>query len=126
TAPDRLNLADQDQWGAPLGQLIRRALAQDLQARLAPGTLILPGAPRPAGARALVVNVIEFQPGTDGRVRLQASWTLMAGKPLAAVLTRDASLVSEGPTTGGQSQAAAMSALLGELSDRIAASLAGA
>lgn len=124
TAPDRLRIDDQDHWGAPLGDLVRQALAQDLKARLADGALIAPGAPRPAGARVLAVDILAFQPGPDGQVRLEASWSLMSGSPLQTTLSRQVTLTASPPSGGAGGQAAAMSDLLGRLSDRIAAVLA--
>ncbi|HUZ12791.1 MAG TPA: PqiC family protein [Caulobacteraceae bacterium] len=120
-AADRLRISEQDHWGAPLADLIRRALAQDLAARLAPGLLVLPGAPRPAGARQLVVNILAFEAGTDGRVRLQASWTLLPAAKSQAPLTRDVDLIAKQPSSNAKAQAKSMSALLGRLADQIAA-----
>jgi uncharacterized lipoprotein YmbA len=123
-APGRLELDDQDQWGAPFGQLMRQALAQDLLARLPPGAFVLPEAPRPADARGVVVNVLELQGDGRGAVRLQASWSLLApsGKVL---LTRDVQLAAPAATNRAPAQAAAISRLTGELADEIAAALTG-
>jgi uncharacterized lipoprotein YmbA len=123
--PGRLELDDQDQWGAPFGQVLRQALAKNLLARLPAGTFVLPEAPRPADARGLVVNVLELQGDGRGAVRLQASWSLLdpSGK---VMLTRDVQLSAPAATTGAPAEAAAISRLTGELADQIAAVLTGA
>lgn len=122
SAPGRLEVDDQDQWGAPFGQLLRQALAQDLLARLPAGAFVLPEAPRPADARGLVVNVLALQGEAPGRVRLQASWSLLdpSGKML---LSRDVQLSVPAQVGRAPAQAAAVSRLTGELADQIAAAL---
>ncbi len=122
----RLTVRENDRWGAPLGQMMRRALAQDLLARLPGGTFVLPDAPAPDGARGIVVTVLDLRANanTDGRLTLEGSWTLTAGQPARAVTTQAVSL-SE-PMTGSDSTAIAdaLSRVLGQLADRIALALA--
>jgi uncharacterized lipoprotein YmbA len=58
---DRLDVASDSLWGAPVRQLIRRALSDDLTARLPPGSVLPPGAPAPrAGLRILTVSIEQF------------------------------------------------------------------
>jgi uncharacterized lipoprotein YmbA len=67
--PDRLTVSDRDRWGAPLDQIARRVLARDLAARLRPGLIVEPDAPRPPGpTRGLTVAVQEFDINAAGRV----------------------------------------------------------
>ncbi|HTH73877.1 MAG TPA: PqiC family protein [Trinickia sp.] len=121
----RLTVRDTDRWGAPLGQMMRRALAQDLLARLPAGTFVLPDAPAPDGVRGIVVTVLDLRANTkaSGRLTLEGSWTLTAGHPAKAVTTQAVSL-SE-PMSSGDSAAIAdaLSRVLGQLADRIAVSL---
>ena len=127
--PNRLHVSEQDQWGAPLDDMMRRALAQDLLARLPEGDFISPDAPRPSGARGLVVDVVQLQATAD-RVVLQANWTLTGGASGDVQLSRTEELTAElrtpAPKQGQDAgaQADAISRLLAELSDRIAAALA--
>ena len=51
--PNRLSIDESDRWGAPLAQLMRRTLAQDLTSRLPPGMFIFPDAPAP-GNRGMI------------------------------------------------------------------------
>jgi uncharacterized lipoprotein YmbA len=123
TAPGRLELSEQDQWGAPLDEMMRRTLAQDLLARLPEGAFIAPEAPRPAGAQGLVVDVLQLQ-ATPGRVVIQATWSLTGGASGDLAQSRIVNLSTSTRGPGAAGQADAISRLLGELSDRIAAALA--
>jgi hypothetical protein len=119
---NRVAVHDLDQWASPLGEMMRRTLAQDLLSRLPQGQFVLPDAPRPVGVRGLVVDVLQLQAEPDGQVVMQASWTLMAPGTSTAALTRDVQLTaSAGP--GPEGAAAAMSQILGQLADQIAGTL---
>jgi len=119
---NRLDVHDLDQWASPLGEMMRRALAQDLLARLPDGGFVLPDAPRPSGVRGLVVDVLQLQADPSGRVTLQASWSLTAPGSREAVLIRNVRLSADA-APGAQGAAAAMSRLLGRLADQIAGAL---
>ena len=121
--PNRLQVSEQDQWGAPLDEIMRRALAQDLLARLPQGAFISPDAPRPAGARGLVVDVVQLQ-ATPDRVILQANWTLTGDASGGVEPSPTVELSAPAQGRDADAQAAAISRLLGELSDRIVAALA--
>ena len=115
---NRLDVHDFDQWGSPLGEMMRRTLAQDLLSRLPEGEFVLPDAPRPQVVRGLVVNVLQIDASPGGRVTLQASWTLMEAGTTRAALIRNVQLSADaGP--GSQGTAAAISQLLGQLADQI-------
>lgn len=115
---NRLDVHDFDQWASPLGEMMRRTLAQDLLARLPQGTFILPDAPRPQGIRGLVVDVLQIDAAPGGQVTLVASWTLMAPGVARPALIKNVQLTANaGP--GPQGSAAAMSQLLGQLADEI-------
>lgn len=125
-AAHRLSVRETDRWGAPVAQMMRRALAQDLLARLPAGAFVLPDAPAPDGTRGIVVTVLDLRADPSGRLTLEGSWALTAGQPARPVLTQDVSL-SE-PMSSGDSTAIAdaLSRALGHLADRIAVSLAAA
>jgi uncharacterized lipoprotein YmbA len=120
---NRVTVHDLDQWASPLGEMMRRTLAQDLLARLPAGSFVLPDAPAPAGVRGLVVDVLQLEARPGGQVTMQASWTLMAPGVRRATLTRDVELSAQsGP--GPQGAAAATSLLIGQLADQMAQTLA--
>lgn len=119
---NRLQVRGEDRWAAPLDDMSRRVLAQDLAERLAPGRLVLPHSPAPRGAAQLVVDVQAFGTDAAGAARLQGGWSLVeaGGQPVAR---RPFDLSESAGATGAQAQAAAMSRLLGQLADQIAAGL---
>jgi hypothetical protein len=122
TAPNRLGVSDQDRWGAPLGQMMRRTLAQDLQTRLPRGAFIFPDAPHPAGARALVVTVLQVTATPAGRVDMEANWSLLSAGSARPERSENLTL-SAAAAPGPAGEAQALSTALGELSDHIAAAV---
>jgi uncharacterized lipoprotein YmbA len=115
---------DLDHWAAPLGEMMRRTLAQDLMARLPAGSFAPPGAPKPPGARALVVTVLQLTADAGGKVDMQANWSLIPDGASNAGASRNLDLsASSGP--GPEGQAAGMSRILADLAGRIAAGLKG-
>lgn len=123
-APNRLSIDDNERWGAPLAQMMRRTLAQDLLARLPAHALVFPDAPAPPGTRTLVVTVLDIRNEASGTLTMQAAWTLLSGQSMNATLSREATLTTQVASRDAPAHAAALSRVLGELADRIAASIA--
>jgi uncharacterized lipoprotein YmbA len=125
-APGELEIHDLDQWPAALGEVARQALTADLIARLPPDRVIFPRLPKPAGARGLTVDVLEFKTDPSGAT-LQAAWVLSegpgqpAGTPGGGELSAVLHTAHSG--TGAAATARALSDLLAKLADRIVASL---
>jgi uncharacterized protein len=126
---NQLEISSQDRWAGDLGEMIRRVLTQDLAERLPPGMVIAPESPAPANARGIVVDIMTFQPQSSGssagEVMLDADWTLLQGTQSNPVLRRSTHLTAAAATSA-QGEAAAMSTLLGNLADRMAAGIGGA
>lgn len=120
---NQLAISSQDRWAGDLGEMIRRVLTQNLASRLPAGEVIAPESPAPPSARGLVVDILTFQPQA-GEVVLDADWTLLQGTQSNVVLHRSAHLTAPAASSA-QSQAAAMSTLLGELADGIASQIGG-
>ena len=117
-AGNQLDISDQDRWAAPLDELIRRALTDDLRHRLPPETMLAPGDPTPPGTRTLMVNVQRFMADASGHVILEVDWSIQRhGRTVAPHHE-----MIRVPLSGedGQQVADAMSRALGELADRIA------
>lgn len=125
-AGQRVEISEREHWAAPLAELLRKVLTQDLIARLPAGTVILPGAPAPAEVRRLVVNLLELGADPAGRATMQGSWTLLAGQNAQPLLSQEIRLSVESAPEDAGAQAAAIGRLSGELADDIAARLAGA
>jgi uncharacterized lipoprotein YmbA len=113
-------------WTAPLADMTRTVLSQDLAARLPKEKLILPDSPAPQNTAQIVVTIAEFGPAAESGTTLQGSWSLVKGVPAKPVLQRDFDLDTDASAVDGSSQAAAMSRRLARLADNIAAALPGA
>jgi uncharacterized protein len=122
--PYRVHIADSDRWAAPLDDQIRRTLNDDLAARLPANLVADPNEPATQEPRRLLsIAVIEFYADGQCGATLRANWTLRGPsaesqhgseqfKPHDAV-----SCMAGTPAA----LAAAMSAALGTLSERLAA-----
>jgi uncharacterized lipoprotein YmbA len=123
TGGNELELAEFHQWGGNLAKNMTRVLARNLAQLLAtPDIAIFPNRPpAPDGVR-IEVEVLQFERAPDDRVHFSAQWRLLKGRDRAPLLTRITDLVSPAvdTTIGLDETVAAMSALLGELSDIIA------
>lgn len=120
---NRVTVRDFDRWSAPPGELMRIALTQDLRARLPAGTLLAAREPKPAGARDLVVDVLDLQPTSAGYL-LEASWSLLRADGRAPIARHDVRLLTPAGGTDAQAQAQAISRLTALLADGIGAALA--
>jgi uncharacterized lipoprotein YmbA len=118
-----VEISSTNRWAAELDIMIRNILAEDLEARLPRGKLILPEAPAPDGAGTLVVTLTEFGRDAKGEVKLDGSWSLLSGQTGASILRREFHL-NGGAAPGADATAAAMSRALGELASQMAATLA--
>jgi len=128
SSQQRLDILDQQRWGAPLNDMVRRILTEDLTARLPPGMVLAPELPAPPNARGIVVYIEEFQPEPDGRVVLDVSWSVVGGPASqktasAAGDPRETQHFEVGAAEGPDAQVAAMSQLLGQLADAIVSTL---
>jgi len=122
---NQLNISSQDRWAGDLGEMTRRVLTQNLASRLPSGMVIAPESPAPPSARGLVVDILTFQPQASGEVVLDADWTLLEGTQSNPVLRRSVHLTAAAAPSA-QGEAAAMSTLLGQLADSMAADIGGA
>ena len=82
--PNALDISDQDRWSAPLADMTRNVLSQDLATYLPPGMVVLPDAPAPATTAQIVVSIAQFGPQASGKVVLVGSWSLLKGNSAEA------------------------------------------
>jgi uncharacterized lipoprotein YmbA len=120
--PTQLDLAEQDQWAAPIDELIYSVLVSDLEARL-PGTRVGPQASSPSETPvALSIDLREFVSNAECEVSLQAAWMLTAPDAPPRQGLEDLTVPHRGTCSTGTIPEA-MSNALAALSDRIAAVL---
>lgn len=123
TGVNRVTVHDFDRWSAPLGNMIRRTLTQDLVARLPQGSVLFPDAPKPAGTRALVVDILDLQRVDTGWL-LDVSWTMEDAAHAAVTRRGQYRLVVLNGRADVAGQAKALSELVGQFADRLALALA--
>ena len=124
TGDNTVEISDQERWTAPLGEMARRVLSEDLAERLPRDKVVLPDAPAPPQTAQIVVSLAEFGADPGGKVALAGSWSLLEGERGKPLLRRDVSLQTAAKGPGASGDAAAMSELLGELASNIAKALA--
>jgi len=140
-APGQFEVREFDHWTAPLGQMARQTLSEDLVARLPAGSLIYPDAPRPLNGANLSVDILAFRMQGDSAV-MQVSWNTRLPPPSSTITTSPtpgsvtmphpapapgcgAQLRLTASTSGSDASGTSMafSALLGQLADQIAEGL---
>ena len=123
TGGGEVRVHDFEHWEAPLGLTARQALVQDLAARLPAGSVLGPSEPGGDGAAILSADIVSFQSGPQGAT-MQVAWSVTlpgaAGPSYSAPLSE---LRTMAVAADGSGTAQAFSALLGQLSDQIAATL---
>ncbi|OIO68509.1 MAG: hypothetical protein COW19_01215 [Zetaproteobacteria bacterium CG12_big_fil_rev_8_21_14_0_65_55_1124] len=125
-AGNRLKIAEYHQWGGQLRDNIARSMADNLADRLGSATVSM--APFPGSVRAdiaVLLDIRQFERMPDGYIHMQVQWHVQGRD--GAVFSRlehlkSASRVGEDDYAG---MAAAMSGLLGQLSDHLAEVIAG-
>ena len=123
TGSNSVQINDTERWSAPLDEMVRNVLSRDIAERLPEGTVVLPDAPAPARTDSLVVTIAQFGPDASGLVRLEGSWSLLAGSSDTPMLQHDFRLDAGSATTDGDATAAAMSRAVGDLAANIASTL---
>jgi uncharacterized protein len=118
-----LQIRDFDHWSAPLAQIARHALSDDLDQRLPPGSVIYPRLPKPSGALGVNVDILDFSI-SGSQASMRVSWLVVPATGLQNakrnVASLHASLLSNEPAA----VAHAWSELIGQLADRVAADAA--
>lgn len=123
TGENTVAISDQDRWAAPLGEMIRRVLWQDLAERLPKSSVVPPQAPVPPHAARVVVSLAQFASDGGGNVTLDGAWMVADGSD-APMLRRTVHLKTRSPAAGASGEAAGRSRLLGRLASDIAGALA--
>ena len=127
---NRLELAESDQWGGSLRQDLTRVLAENLSRLLGSERVVAaPHNLQSAGAFRVEVEVLAFERGPDGRVRLAARWGLARGSdavPLAATQTAEFFGAPLAATDGYDAVVASMNQVYGQFARAIAQAIRSA
>jgi len=122
----QLQILDDHRWAAPLDDMIHRVLSADLVARLAPGAVADPNEPQAGEARrSLTVDILDFYADAGCTVSLRAAWVLKAPASPERTGSAQIQLPAAASCSGPAALPAAMSRALAQLSERIAAWIAG-
>ena len=123
SATGTLQISDFDHWAAPLAQMARQALSEDLDRRLPSGGLIYPRLPKPSGALGVDIDILDFNIA-GSQASMQASWTIVPSGEAQSAKRSAASLRSTMNSEDAAAVAHAWSDLIGQLADHIAADAA--
>lgn len=116
-SPTRLDFSDTQRWAAPLDELVRQALADDLSARMTPQTAIAN-----AATPLLNLDITEFDADPAGVVTLDARWDVTSGPQATLPLSAERfHLRLPSKAADVDDVAATMSQALGMLADRVIA-----
>jgi hypothetical protein len=118
-----LEINDFDHWSAPLAQIVRQTLSDDLDRRLPSGSVIYPRLPKANAALGIDVDILEFTV-VASQVSMRASWLIVPAAGPQGAKRSVASLQVSVTSTGPAAVAHAWSELIGQLADRIAADAA--
>lgn len=126
TGANRLDIDEQNRWAAPLDEMIRRVLTQDMTQRLPKGAVLAPDEPATVTTKRIVVALSQFDRGPSGSVVLEGNWSLLSPGTQKPALTRELHLEERPKGNGYADDAASMSHLVGKLADDIASTMQGA
>jgi uncharacterized protein len=124
TGENEIDLAANDQWGAPLADGIGSVLAENLAAALPSERVVhQPVTPALPIDTLVFVEIVRFERQTDGAVDLLARWSVFGAGGRTLLTMRTSSLRAPDVPNDYPAITAAMSALLGDLARDIAADL---
>lgn len=115
-----LQISDFDHWAAPLAQMARQTLSDDLDLRLPSGSVIYPRLPKPSGALGVNVDILDFNI-VASQASMRASWMIALSGDAQGAKRGAAALRSPMSSEDPAAVAHAWSDLMGQLADRIAA-----
>jgi uncharacterized lipoprotein YmbA len=123
SASGELEISDFNHWSAPLAQIARQTLSDDLDQRLPPGSVIYPRLPKPDRALGINVDILEFTLTTK-QATMRASWLIVPTVGAQNTTRSVASVQTSMNSTEPKAVAHAWSLLMGQLADHIAADAA--
>lgn len=123
SASNQVQIAAFERWAAPLEDMIRQVMADDLAARCAPGTFASANEPAVGEPRGhLYIGIRAFAGDEHGAVKLHGAWLLQTPQAVSARGIEEIAVAAD--NASADALAAAMSRALAAFADRIAAALA--
>jgi uncharacterized lipoprotein YmbA len=123
SAAGTLQISDFDHWAAPLAQMVRQTLSDDLDQRLPSGSVIYPRLPKSSGALGVNVDILDLNI-VASQASMRASWIITPAGNAQGAKRSTASVRSSMGSDEPAGVAHAWSDLMGQLADRIAADAA--
>ena len=124
-AGNQVKVDDLSQWSAPLGQLLRGVLVENLIKRLPNGRVVPTDAPKPATVVDVSVEIVAVHE-TATTLSLDVTWTqTRPGGEAGATTVQTLSLSAPLADRSNAAYAEALSQAMGQLADAIAARLGG-
>ena len=121
--PGAVQVDDLNRWSAPLGELARSALSEDLAERL-PGVQVLPArVAAPERTRDLLVEILSLRRVRDG-FELEGAAVISQAASGAVIDSQTLRLFTPSPRADAAAQAQALGRLLATLADQLAPRLA--
>jgi uncharacterized lipoprotein YmbA len=123
----RIQIAEQDRWAAPLDEMIRRVLSEELASLLPPQMVASPNEPSVGERRqSVAVDIQEFYADAACAVTLSGSWTIRSpdNKHNSQGSAR-VQVPASAACSGTAAIPAVMSQALSQLADRMARAIAG-
>jgi uncharacterized protein len=120
SAAGAVQINDFDHWAAPLAQMARQTLSDDLDRRLPSGSVVYPRLPKPSGALGVNVDILDFNMAAS-QASIRASWIVVPDGNTQGAKRGAAELRSSVSSAEPAAIAHAWSDLIGQLADRIAA-----
>jgi uncharacterized lipoprotein YmbA len=123
SAAGTLQISDFDHWAAPLPQMAKQTLSDDLDRRLPSGSVIYPRLSKPSAALGVNVDILDFDIGPS-QASMRVSWIIVPSARGRDAKRSAAALRSPMSSAEPAAIAHAWSDLIGQLADRIAADAA--
>ena len=123
-SPTEISYSPTDRWAEPLSTTVASVLLQDLSALLATDRIVpYPWLDNVKADYQIAISIVRFESDAAGASQLTARWAIRDVRTAAYVVTKETSLTSPSHSGDGSAKAAALSAMLGDLSQEIAAAL---
>jgi uncharacterized lipoprotein YmbA len=116
--------AEVARWAAPLDDMTRRILLEDLERIMPPRAVhVADSAANDPAIDVVNVDVERFESDLSGHIALDADWTITTGDPLRVVGRSEARLTETASDAGYPAMAEAMSRAVSALAQKIAADI---